>query len=104
MTSLVTDARTDAATRRPKVQAIARAAQRAVDALAAQRKRQHIHQLNVGDRWTEHGLVFTSEVSTEMSVATVRWAVRRTAGLKPEDWTPRELGHSFVSAATSSGR
>ncbi|HEX5252772.1 MAG TPA: tyrosine-type recombinase/integrase, partial [Mycobacterium sp.] len=80
--------------------------QRAVDALVSQRKRQQIHQFNIGDRWTEHGLVFASEVGTEMSAGNVRRAVRRilrVAGLKAEEWTPRELRHSFVSLLSDDG-
>jgi integrase len=74
--------------------------QRAIDALIAQRERQQIQRATAGARWKEHGLVFASEVGTEMNAGNVRRAVRRilrAAGLKAEEWTPRELRHSFVS-------
>jgi integrase len=50
--------------------------------------------------------VFASEVGTEMSAANVRRAVRRilrAAGLNAEEWTPRELRHSFVSLLSDGG-
>jgi integrase len=44
--------------------------------------------------------VFASEVGTEMDRHNVLRGFRRVlkaAGLNPQDWTPRELRHSFVS-------
>jgi integrase len=45
-------------------------------------------------------MVFASDVGTEMDRHNVLRGFRRvvkTAGLNPQDWTPRELRHSFVS-------
>jgi site-specific recombinase XerD len=78
--------------------------QRAIDALAAQLERQE--RQKASNRWTAHGLVFASEVGTEMSAANVRRAVRRVlraAGLEAGEWTPRELRHSFVSLLSDGG-
>lgn len=53
-----------------------------------------------GNRWQENGLVFASEVGTELDRHNVLREFRRilkAAGLTPEDRTPRELRHSFVS-------
>jgi integrase len=80
--------------------------QRAIDALAAQHERQQIQRANAGARWKEHGLVFASEVGTELNAGNVRRAVRRilrAAGLNAEEWTPRELRHSFVSLLSDDG-
>jgi integrase len=80
--------------------------QRAIDALTAQRARQQVQRASAGGRWKEHGLVFASEVGTAMNAGNVRRAVRRilrTAGLKAEEWTPRELRHSFVSLLSDGG-
>lgn len=80
--------------------------QRAIDALVAQRERQKIQRGRAGSRWKAHQLVFASEVGTEMSAANVRRAVRRilrNAGLNAEEWTPRELRHSFVSLLSDGG-
>ncbi|PXY23727.1 integrase [Prauserella coralliicola] len=80
--------------------------QRAIDALAAQRERQRIQRAKAGERWQQNDLVFASEVGTEMSAGNVRRAIRRilrVAGLTPEEWTPRELRHSFVSVLSDHG-
>ena len=54
--------------------------------------------------WQDHGLVFCREDGTALD----RWQVRRelgqitrAAGLG-EQWTPRELRHSFVSIVSAS--
>ena len=44
--------------------------------------------------------MFASEVGTELDRHNVLRGFRRileAAGLNPQDWTPRELRHSFVS-------
>jgi site-specific recombinase XerC len=57
-----------------------------------------------GDRWQETGLVFASDVGTELDAANVRRAFRKVVGrLVATDWTPRELRHSFVSVLSDSG-
>lgn len=53
-----------------------------------------------GKAWHDNGLVFASEVGSELDAANVRRGFRRivkAAGLDAADWTPRELRHSFVS-------
>jgi len=50
--------------------------------------------------------VFASQAGTELDAHNVRRAFRRivrAAGLPPEDWTPRELRHSFVSLLSDAG-
>jgi integrase len=75
------------------------------EALKEHRKRQAAEQLQAGEAWHDHGLVFCREDGTPLD----RWQVRRefaaitkAAGLG-EDWTPRELRHSFVSILSASG-
>ena len=63
-------------------------------------------RLQAGEAWTDLDLVFSTQVGTEMDAANVRRpfrAVARSAGLRAESWTPRELRHSFVSLLSSSG-
>ncbi len=60
----------------------------------------------MGARWVNHDLVFASEVGTELDAANVRRGFRRiavAAGLAAQDWTPRELRHSFVSLLSDDG-
>lgn len=73
---------------------------RAVRALRRQRARQTVQRDRAGADWQENGLVFASQVGTELDRHNVLRGFRRilkAAGLTPEDWTPRELRHSFVS-------
>jgi integrase len=59
-----------------------------------------------GTRWQEHNLVFSSTVGTKLDSHNVRRAFRKVieaAGLPPDDWTPREMRHSFVSLLSDSG-
>lgn len=75
-------------------------------ALSAQKTRQELARAEAGEKWKDLGLVFASEVGTELDAANVRRGFRRiakAAGLKAEDWTPRELRHSFVSLLSSGG-
>ncbi|MEU4674485.1 site-specific integrase [Amycolatopsis sp. NPDC023774] len=79
---------------------------RAVGALERQQRRQDLQRRIAGDRWHEQGIVFASDVGTLLDAANVRRGFRRIlkkAGLTPEDWTPRELRHSFVSLLSNSG-
>ena len=49
--------------------------------------------------WEDHGLGFASQAVTPLDVSHVRRAfkaITRKAGLG-ENWTPRELRHTFVS-------
>ena len=75
------------------------------EALKEHRKRQAAEQLQAGDTWHDHGLVFCRKDGTLLD----RWHVRhefavitKAAGMG-EDWTPRELRHSFVSILSASG-
>lgn len=78
-----------------------------VDALRAQRVQQAKDRLAAGEKWEETGLVFTTNVGTEMHAANVRRDLRRALrmvpGLDPAEWTPRELRHSFVSLLSDAG-
>jgi integrase len=79
---------------------------RCVQALTEHRARQAAVRSLAGDRWTDHGLVFASQVGTELDPANVRRAFRRIAAaakLTATDWTPRELWHSFVSLLSDNG-
>ena len=61
----------------------------------------------LGSAWQETGLVFTSLVGTELDAANVRRYFRRALagvpGVEPNEWTPRELRHSFVSLLSDAG-
>ena len=79
---------------------------RCVEALERQRVRQAVARHLAGDRWTDHDLVFASEVGTGLDAANVRRGFRRiarAAGLPASEWTPRELRHSFVSLLSDDG-
>jgi site-specific recombinase XerD len=55
-------------------------------------------------RWPDNDLVFTTQLGTPLDAANVRRAFRQVvehAGLEAEEWTPRELRHSFVSLLSS---
>lgn len=58
-------------------------------------------------RWEEHGLVFSSAVGKLLDAANVRRAFRQALkdvdGIDADEWTPRELGHSFVSLLSDRG-
>lgn len=79
---------------------------RCVDALRKQRAQQNTDRLAAAD-WQESGLVFTTSAGTELDAANVRRDLRRALalvpGIRPEDWTPRELRHSFVSVLSDAG-
>jgi integrase len=79
---------------------------RAVEALQTHREAQQAVRRAAGERWQENGLVFASQVGTELDAANVRRGFRRVVagpGLVAADWTPRELRHSFVSLLSDSG-
>lgn len=81
--------------------------ERCVAALRAHRAAQDVQREKAGKRWHERGLVFTSEVGSELDSANVRRAFRavlaRVDGLDPGEWTPRELRRSFVSLLSDDG-
>ncbi|GAA1699121.1 site-specific integrase [Fodinicola feengrottensis] len=77
-----------------------------VAALCWQRAVQEADRRAVGDDWSEHGLVFCTRYGKPLDAANVRRDFRgilKKAGLNPEEWTPRELRHSFVSIMSANG-
>ncbi|HYI52697.1 MAG TPA: site-specific integrase [Microlunatus sp.] len=79
---------------------------RCVDALRRQRMLQATERLAATD-WKESGLVFTTTAGSALDSANVRRDLRRALrlvpGIEPEEWTPRELRHSFVSVLSDAG-
>jgi integrase len=80
---------------------------RCVDALHEQRERQIAERAMAGPRWQEHGLVFASMAGTPLDPSHVRrafrTAIKDAPGVDPDEWTPRELRHSFVSLLSDNG-
>jgi integrase len=79
--------------------------QTVTEALREHRLRQDEEKLAAFELWTDHGLVFTTTVGTELDAANVRRYFRgicKAAGIG-EDWAPRELRTSFVSLLSASG-
>lgn len=81
--------------------------QRCIDALERHRVEQDVERTAAGPQWKEHGLVFASKVGTPLDPSHVRRdlraAIRGAQGIAPEEWTPRELRHSFVSLLSDDG-
>jgi len=62
-------------------------------------------RLKAGKAWQDNDMVFCTSVGTPLDAANVRRSFRRitkAAGLG-ENWTPRELRHSFVSIMSDNG-
>ncbi|MFI6609392.1 tyrosine recombinase XerC [Streptomyces sp. NPDC050507] len=80
---------------------------RCVEALWRQFEDQGWERLAAGDDWEEHGLVFASAVGKPLDATNVRRAFRVllkvVEGIDADDWTPRELRHSFVSLLSDRG-
>ncbi|HEU5156025.1 MAG TPA: tyrosine-type recombinase/integrase [Streptosporangiaceae bacterium] len=79
--------------------------QHAAEALRKHHTHQAADKLKVGKAWQDHGLVFCSPTGTPLDAANVRRAfklITKKAGIG-ENWTPRELRHSFVSILSDSG-
>jgi len=78
-----------------------------IEALRRQRAQQASDRLAAGERWKSTDLVFATGIGTKMGAENVRRDFRRALGLvpgiDPEEWTPRELRHSFVSLLSDSG-
>lgn len=77
-----------------------------VQVLADVREEQARARARAGTRWTENDLVCCSRTGGPLMAGNVRRAFRivaTAAGLNAEDWTPRELRHSFVSLLSSRG-
>lgn len=77
----------------------------AVEVLREQQERQAAAQQRAGVLWQANGLVFTTALGTQLDAADVRRSLRticRKAGIG-EQWTPRELRHTFVSLLSDNG-
>jgi integrase len=78
----------------------------AVQGLREHRVRQAEARL-LEESWVDPGIVFATSRGTQMDAANVRRDLRRALrlvpGVEPEEWTPRELRHSFVSLLSASG-
>ncbi len=86
-------------TKTPKSRRVLKLPAKAVDALKEHRTQQAAARLKAGPLWKDHGLVFASAVGTPLDAHNVRRSFRmitKAAGLDQE-WTPRELRHTFVS-------
>lgn len=81
--------------------------QRCVDALKVHQVHQDHDRTVAGERWQDHGLVFASKVGTPLDPSHVRRdfriAIAGAVGVEAQDWTPRELRHSFVSLLSDNG-
>ncbi|WP_230207843.1 tyrosine recombinase XerC [Microlunatus sp. Gsoil 973] len=81
--------------------------QRCVGVLRKRRADQERERLLAGDQWHNSCLVFTTGLGTEMDSANVRrdfrHALRLVPGVDPNEWTPRDLRHSFVSLLSDAG-
>jgi integrase len=74
-------------------------------ALKEHHARQAAQRLEAGEAWQANDLVFCTSVGTALDAANVRRSFRRitkAAGLG-DNWTPRELRHSFVSIMSDNG-
>ncbi|MFC5186983.1 site-specific integrase [Actinomadura harenae] len=80
---------------------------RCVDALRYHQALQRDQQKEAGAKWQEHGLVIASRVGTRRNanniIRSFRAVLARVPELTAEDWTPRELRHSFVSILSAAG-
>lgn len=80
---------------------------RCVEALRRQKVEQAEERLAAGGRWVDVGLVFPTRVGTEMDKDNARRGFRsalaEVKGIDPEEWSPRELRHSFVSLLSDAG-
>ncbi|GAA4978092.1 site-specific integrase [Yinghuangia aomiensis] len=78
-----------------------------VQALMYQREQQGWERVAAGDKWKEAGVVFATRLGGEMDASNVRRdfrnAIKGAPEINPNDWTPRELRHSFVSLLSDSG-
>lgn len=77
----------------------------AVEVLHDHLERQAAARRQAGVLWQDNGLVFTTALGAQLDAADVRRSLRticRKAGLG-EEWTPRELRHTFVSLPSDNG-
>jgi integrase len=86
-------------TKTAKSRRVLRLPAKAVTALRDHRTQQAAARLKAGPLWQDHSLVFASAVGTQLDAHNVRRsfrAIAKAAGVG-DDWTPRELRHTFVS-------
>jgi site-specific recombinase XerD len=77
----------------------------AADALRSHHSRQARQRLKAGQKWQDDKLVFCTKTGAPLDAGNVRRsfrAITRKADIG-EDWTPRELRHSFVSIMSDNG-
>jgi integrase len=91
--------RAGGAPKTPQSKRVLKLPSRAVDSLRDHRTRQAAAQLKAGALWQDHGLVFASEVGAPLDAHNVPRSFRfiTKAAELGEEWTPRELRHTFVS-------
>jgi integrase len=92
-------------TKTPKSRRTLELPTQAATALKNHRTDQLKERLAAGPLWHEHGLVFTTQSGEPLDAANVRRSLRRITKRAKlgEDWTPRELRHSFVSIMSDHG-
>ena len=86
-------------TKTPKSRRVLKLPAKAADALREHRSQQAAARLKAGRLWQDHGLVFASAMGKPLDRHNVLRSFRlitKAAGLGQE-WTPRELRHTFVS-------
>ena len=91
--------RTDGDTKTEKSRRTLEIPDEAAEALREHHKRQAAQRLRAGSAWQDNDLVFCTRNGTALAAGNVRRAfkaITKAAGLG-EDWTPRELRHTFVS-------
>lgn len=79
---------------------------RCVEALRLHREKQEKARKRAGDKWQDLDLVFATRHGTALNAGNVRRAFRtvlKKTDVNPDDWTPREMRHSFVSLLSDSG-
>jgi integrase len=79
---------------------------RCVDALKFHQDLQETERQAAGKRWQDNDLVFASRVGTERNPNNVLRSFRsilKKTELDEQEWTPREMRHSFVSLLSDSG-
>jgi site-specific recombinase XerD len=66
---------------------------------------QGVKRVRTGEDWQDKDLVFCTRTGTELAAGNVRRLFRSitTAAGIGENWTPRELRHSFVSILSDNG-
>lgn len=80
--------------------------EKCVEALKFHRDLQDRQRTTTGEVWQENGLVFASSVGTMRNANNVLRSFRSIVAitdLTANDWTPREMRHSFVSLLSDSG-